>query len=214
MPRGSFKFLVWLIASLALAGCVATDDHATGVIEIKYAAPGPQAVTVALSSQPCDHRGNRCDLYYPTNLAVGSPHPIITWGNGTGGISSGVSYFLRHLASWSFVVVATRDRFTADGTTIWDAASFILSANSDPSSIFFNKLDVNHVGAIGHSQGAGGVIRGMIASNGKISTVIPIELPGQQFCLCSPNQVLDTKNITQAPMSEVDPVCETAGAAS
>src|SRR6516162_5920776 len=90
MPRGSCKFLVWLTASLALFGCTTTDDHATSAIEQKYAAPGPHAVTVAPSSQCCDHRGNWYDLYYPANLAAGAPHPILTWGNGTGGVSSGV----------------------------------------------------------------------------------------------------------------------------
>jgi len=204
MMRSSCKFLVWLIASLALVGCTTTDDHATGTIEQKYAAPGPQAVTVGLSSQCCDHRGNRYDLYYPTSLAPGSPHPVITWGNGTGGVSSGAAYFLRHLASWGFVVVATRDRFAGDGTTILDAANFMQSANSDPSSIFFHRLDLNHIGAVGHSQGAGGAVRALIASNGKIVTVIPIELPGQQFCFCSPNQVLDTAHITQGSVFFVD----------
>src|SRR5690349_18691918 len=94
MTRGCCNFLVCLIVSVAFFGCTTTDDHATGAIEQKYAAPGPQAVTVAPSSQCCDHRGNRYDLYYPTNLAAGAPHPIVTWGNGTGGVSSGASYFL------------------------------------------------------------------------------------------------------------------------
>jgi len=35
-------------------------------------------------------------------------------------------------------------------------------------------------------------------------TVIPIELPGQQFCFCSPNQVLDTANIAQGSVFFVD----------
>jgi hypothetical protein len=203
MTHGSRKFFVWLVASLPLFGCAA-DDHATGAIEQRYAAPGPEAVTVGLSSQCCDHRGNRYDLYYPSNLSGSRKYAVITWGNGTLGTSSAASYFLRHLASWGFVVVATRDRFTGDGTTILDAANFMVGANTDPGSIFFNKLDTNHIAAIGHSQGAGGAIRAMIASNGKITTVIPIELPGQQFCFCSPNQVLDTANITEGSVFFVD----------
>jgi hypothetical protein len=188
----------------AVAACTTNDDHPTGAIEKKYAADGGQAVTVALSSQCCDRRANRFDLYYPTNLAAGTPHPIITWGNGTGGVSSGAAYFLKHLASWGFVVIATRDRFTGDGTTILDAATFLISANADPQSIFFNKLDIGHIGAIGHSQGATGAIRAMTASAGKITTVIPIELPGQQFCLCAPGDVLDTATITQGSVFFVD----------
>jgi hypothetical protein len=201
--HGRNKSLVSLMVLLALAGCT-TDDHATGVIEKKYAAPGPHSVTVSRTTQPCDHRGNQCDLYYPTDLAVGVPHPIITWGNGTGGVSNAAEDFLKHLASWGFVIVATRDRFTGDGTTILDAANFMVGENSNPQSIFFQKLDTNHIGGIGHSQGAGGVTKAMIASNGKISTIIPLELPGQQFCFCAPNEVLNTANITAGSVFFVD----------
>jgi hypothetical protein len=193
-----------IVLLATITACTTIDDHPTGTIEKKYAADGPQAVTVALSSQCCDRRGNRFDLYYPSNPAAGAPHPIITWGNGTGGVSSGAAYFLKHLASWGFVVIATRDRFTGDGLTIWDAATFLINANTDPQSIFNNKLDTAHVGAIGHSQGAAGAIRAMNASAGKITTVIPIELPGQQFCFCAPNDVLDTASITQGSVFFVD----------
>ena len=78
--------------------------------------------------------------------------------------------------------MATRDRFTGDGTTILDAANFMVGENGNPQSIFLQKLDTNHIGGIDHSQDAGGVTRAMIASNGKISTISPLELPGQQFC--------------------------------
>ena len=44
----------------------------------------------------------------------------------------------------------------------------------------------------------------MIASNGKISTIMPLELPGQQFCFCAPNQVLDTASIQQGSVFFVD----------
>ena len=208
--RCNREFIECLIGSLALAGCAVFNDSPTGTIEQKYAAWGPagQAVTVGITppppqGAPCDHLGNQCDLYYPTNLAVGAPHPIITWGNGTGGVSSGADYFLRHLASWGFVIVATRDRFTGNGTTILEAANYMVAANSDPASPFHNMLDTQHIGAIGHSQGAGGVVRAMIASNGLIITAIPIELPGQQFCFCGSN-VLDTATITQGSVFFVD----------
>jgi hypothetical protein len=85
MLRAIRMCLLLLGTSAVLVGCPGPDDHATGVIEEKYAAPGPQAVTVAPSSQCCDRRGNHFDLYYPTNVALSAPHPIITWGNGTGG---------------------------------------------------------------------------------------------------------------------------------
>jgi hypothetical protein len=102
------------------------------------------------------------------------------------------------------VIVATRDRFTGDGTTILDAANYMVGENCIPQSIFFQKLDPNHIGGIGHSQGADGVTRAKIASNGEISTIIPLELPGQQFCLCAPSEGLDTKNINRGAVFFVD----------
>jgi hypothetical protein len=198
-PEG-IAALAWLGA---LAACGAIDDHATGTIEKKYAAPGPQAVSKSVTAQACDHKGDLCDLYYPTALTANAPHPIIAWGNGTFGVPGGVDYFLRHLASWGFVVIAARDGFTGDGTTILEAAKFLIAANADSTSIFFHLLDTTHVGAIGHSQGAGGVIRAMNASAGIITTVIPIELPGQRFCFCG-NNVLDTASIMQGSVFFID----------
>ena len=78
-PQGRYKSFTSLMILLVLGGCT-TDDHATGVIEKKYAASGPHSVTVARTTPPCDHRGNQCDLYYPTDLAAGVP--IITWATG------------------------------------------------------------------------------------------------------------------------------------
>src|SRR6516164_9410942 len=125
----------------------------TGTIEKKYNATGPWAVTVATGAGCCDSKGDHYDLYYPTNLgANGFRHPIITWGNGTKAVSSHYSYFLKHLASWGFVIVATQDENTNPGQTIVDAANFLVNANSDPQSIFVNKLKVDQIGAIGHSQ--------------------------------------------------------------
>jgi hypothetical protein len=101
------------------------------------------------------------------------------------------------------VIVATQDGNT-NGQTTFDAANFLVNANSDPQSIFVNKLKIDQIGAIGHSQGASGAIHALIKSGGSIKTVIPIELPAQQFCFCSPNDVIDTSKITQGSVFFVD----------
>lgn len=186
----------------ALAACTTFNDQPTGTIEMKYAASGPRTVATMTTTVACDHKGDLCDVYYPASLG-GSLHPIITWGNGTFGTPANVDYLLRHLASWGFVVIATRDGFTGDGTTILEAAKFLITANGDSHSPFFGALDTLHVGAIGHSQGAGGVLRAMIASGGTIMTAIPIELPAQWFCFCG-NGVLDTASITTGSVFFVD----------
>ena len=143
-------------------------------------------------------------MYYPTDLgANGFKHPILTWANGTNALPSQYSYLLTHMASWGFVIIATEDLNTGVGQTVLDAANFLIDANSDSSSIFFQKLDVSQIGAFGHSQGATGAINAMIKSDGAIKTVIPIELPEQQFC-GSPENCTDTKNVTAGSIFFVD----------
>jgi hypothetical protein len=165
-------------------------------------------VTVAIAADCCDSKGNSYDYYYPTNLgANGFHHPIVSWANGTFGTSNSVAYFLKHMASWGFVIIATQDRFTGPGDTVLDAAKHAVQANGDPAILngrFLNKLNVTLIGAIGHSQGAGGATKAMIKSGGSIKTVIPIELPGQQFCFCAPSEVLDTSKITGGSVFFID----------
>src|SRR5205809_5489380 len=126
-------------------------------------------------------------------------HPILTWGNGSASLSSNYTFFLKHMASWGFVIIAAQDKNSGVGQTILDGANFLTAANSNPVSIFFHKLNVSQVGSFGHSQGAGGAINAMIKSAGKIKTVMPIELPAQAFCsipIDCPNTALLTTGST------------------
>jgi hypothetical protein len=198
----------WLGAALVFAACALAQsckppNSPTGTIEKQFYANGTWAVTVQTGTMCCDSLGNKFDLYYPTNLGAGGfKHPIITWGNGTLGKASDVDYFLKHMASWGFVIIATEDQNTGPGQTILDAANTLITANSNPG-MFQGKLDITNVGAIGHSQGATGAINAVIKSAGAIKTVIPIELPKQNLC-SSPINCVDTTNLTTGSVFFVD----------
>jgi hypothetical protein len=198
-----------LLTLAVMLGC-GTSTHAnhrnypTKPIELKYYANGPWAVTERLGGACCDSSGNKFDLFYPTNLGGnGFKHPILTWGKGTKAKPGQYDYFLKHLASWGFVIVATEDQNTGPGQTIVDAAKYMIGENSNSSSIFFRKLDVREIGALGHSQGATGAINAMIKSGGLIKTVIAIELPRQFFCSSKVN-CTDTKNLTAGSIFFID----------
>jgi hypothetical protein len=176
----------------------------TGMIETKFYATGPWAVTVSTGGACCDSLGNKFDLYYPTNLGSGGfQHPILTWGNGTLAVPSQYDYLLRHMASWGFVVIATEDQNTGPGQTILDAANFMVSSNTNSASIFFHKLNVSQIGSFGHSQGAGGSINALLKSGGSIKTVIPIELPSRIWCSSLVNCV-QTSSFTAGSIFLVD----------
>ena len=200
----SASFLVAGLTILVGSQPAKPPNYPTGTIELKYYAPGSWPVTVKAGAACCDSSGNKFDLYYPTNLgANGFLHPILTWGNGTLASPSKYDYFLRHMASWGFVVVATEDANTGLGQTILDAANFMIRANEDSTSIFYHHLNVNRIGSFGHSQGAAGAIQALLKSAGSIKTVVPIELPAQVWCTGGLNCV-DTKNLISASVFFID----------
>jgi hypothetical protein len=202
MPR-RIRLLPFLLASAFVSACN-PPNYPTGAIELKYYGQGPWAVTVNVGGACCDSSGNKFDLYYPTNLgANGFMHPILTWGNGSFGKPAQCDYFLRHMASWGFAVIATEDSFTGAGQTILDGANFMIQADSDSHSIFFHKLNVNQVGAFGHSQGAGGAGNALIKSGGKIKTALLIELPARIWCTLGPN-CFDPANVSSSSIFFVD----------
>lgn len=192
-----------LFASSALVSCK-PPNYPTKPIELHYYAAGPWAVSVAIGAECCDSAGDKFDLYYPTNLGQnGFHHPILTWGNGTNSLSGNYTFFLKHMASWGFVIIAAQDKNSGAGQTILDGANFLIAANSNSASIFFNKLDVTQVGSFGHSQGATGALNALIKSLGTIKTVMPIELPGQQFC-GNPLNCADTSHLSQGSIFLLD----------
>ncbi|HKI10654.1 MAG TPA: hypothetical protein VKA02_00975 [Candidatus Acidoferrum sp.] len=194
---------VAVAATASMPGCN-PPNFPTGTIEQKYYASGPWAVTVSLGGACCDSAGNKFDLYLPTPLgANGFKHPILTWANGTNTTSDHYAYFLKHMASWGFVVIATQDLNTGVGQTVLDAANFLITANGNSGSIFFQKLNVNQIGSFGHSQGATGAINALIKSAGTIKTAIPVELPAQIWCSSGIN-CADTSKMTSGSIFLID----------
>ncbi|MFI7666347.1 hypothetical protein [Nocardia sp. NPDC049526] len=185
-----------LIGWLASGGVAQADPGLyapSAGTEATYFQAGPQAVTEEIGFGCCDSTGAKYDLWYPTDLGA-APHPIVVWGDGTDAVPSRYAYLLRHLASWGFVVVATENQQTGSGDEILSSLTYLLDRAQDPSSIFFGKLDTTAVGALGHSQGATGVLNAMIKSGGAIKTAIPFELPAQHWCSTEPT-CTDTRRI-------------------
>ncbi|MEV0341796.1 hypothetical protein AB0H49_22500 [Nocardia sp. NPDC050713] len=136
-----------------------------GPIEAKNQVQGPWAVSQTVSTEACDREQRLCDIWYPSDLGAnplpgqqdGFKHPVIAWANGSGQTPAVYAYYLQHLASWGFIVVASRDDQTGDGGTTADAATYIFEQDKLPSSVFHDKVDTTNVGAAGHSQGGAAI---------------------------------------------------------
>jgi len=150
------------------------DAEAASAIETTYRAAGPWAVSTGTASA----FGGTYKLYYPTNLGSGGfRHPILTWGNGTNGTPNNYNGLLTHLASWGFAVIASNSGSTGTGTQIRDGAFYMVNQDANPASIFYQKLDIANVGALGHSQGAGGTLNATLLSGGVITSALTVALP-------------------------------------
>lgn len=159
-------------------------------IEAYYSSAGLWAISTGTYTGAS---GNIYDLFYPTQLGAGGfKHPILTWGNGSFGMPSYYPGVLHQLASWGFVIIASISETTGTGNEMLSGAQDMVNLNSDPSSMFYNTLNTDAVGAFGHSQGAGGTIRATVNSGGLIKTALPICLPAP-YWVSQP----DTFNVAQ-----------------
>src|SRR5262249_36517515 len=103
--------------------------------------------------------------------------PSGPWCNGTGGKPADVAVFLRHLASYGFTVIATTLPNTGSGKEIDAAARYLLAQDSIQGSVFYHRLDITKVAAVGGSQGAGGAGRAARSGPALIQTVPTVPLP-------------------------------------
>jgi hypothetical protein len=96
-------------------------------------------------------------VFHPACMKKGEKYPVITWANGTCGEMAGYVALLGSIASHGFVIIAANSTWTNTGNTKGvqlRALDYAEALNADPSSILHGRLDLDHVGAMGHSQGA------------------------------------------------------------
>ncbi len=160
--------LVCLLASVLLvfSGCETGDSNGAaqggGSVKTKYASSGPHAVSQSSTTG--------FSIYHPKNMQ--GNHPIITWGNGTGAPTMSYAPFLRHLASWGFVVIASNSTMTGSGQQMVKGIDYLVKENGKAGSKFSGMLDTDNIGTTGHSQGGGGAINA--ATDPRVTCTAPL----------------------------------------
>lgn len=119
------------------------------------------------------------------------PHPLIVFGHGQYGVGSpnnykGMTNLMNHLASWGYICISVnldvlqggwsfhQQGIPQRGELMLHAVDYMIAQNSNPGSIFHNRIDVNKIGLIGHSRGGGGAISAVNA-NLTLSSPRPIK---------------------------------------
>lgn len=129
---------------------------AGGEIESRYLANGDHEV--GYFEQKTDEDFEKFEVWYPKDLENSDRvYPLIVVLNGTGVKASKYKAQFRHFASWGFIVIGTEEEQAWDGIAADHSLAFMLERNGDPDSIFYQKVDTENIGAVGHSQGGAGV---------------------------------------------------------
>jgi fermentation-respiration switch protein FrsA (DUF1100 family) len=132
----------------------------------RFADAGPYPVTV--------QREFTHTYYSPRTLgANGARHPVILWGNGTGGNPGLHDGLLRHLASHGFVVAAANTPNAGTGRDMLAGLDNVTRFASTPGNRFYQVVDVTRVGSTGHSQGGGGALQ--TGADPRVDTVFPLQ---------------------------------------
>jgi hypothetical protein len=115
-------------------------------------------------------------IFRPACMKEGEEYPVITWANGTCGLTHGYGGLLATVASHGFVVIASNSTWTGSTTSPGGvpvqlrALDYAEALNEDPNSIFYQKLDLDNIGAMGHSQGSAATSSS--ASDSRIKSLI------------------------------------------
>lgn len=133
-----------------------------GDIEKKYMANGHYEVSV--HEDAVLQEFEKITVYYPAELETSSKkYPVIVLCNGSGTPVSKYATVAKHYASWGFVVIGTAEKFAWNAQGAEVCLLYLERWNENRQiegmkSFFYQKIDFENVGVVGHSQGGVGAI--------------------------------------------------------
>lgn len=118
--------------------------------------------------------GDACTILRPAALGEdGLRHPVILWGNGTTATPVIYNAVLRHWASHGFIVAAANTTDAGTGSEMLGCLDWVTAQSEDAASPYADAVDLEHVGASGHSQGGGGAL--MAGQDPRLTVTAPLE---------------------------------------
>ena len=143
------------------------DTETGGPIEAKYMATGSHEVSTY--EEPVLQSFSKYTIDYPTELeTTDKKYPVIVVCNGSGTPISKYLSVPEHFASWGFIVIGTEEEYDWSGFSAEMCIRHLQKLNDSESigenkNIFYQKVDFDNVGIVGHSQGGVGVLNAITA---------------------------------------------------
>jgi hypothetical protein len=125
------------------------------------------------TAAPAEAGGPNCTIFRPTTLGEnGVKHPVIAWGNGTGGIVGVYTWILSHWATHGFIIAAANTGSAGTGNEMTACLDWVEQQNGVAGSIYQGKVALGRAGVSGHSQGGGGTL--MVGRDPRILATAPV----------------------------------------
>lgn len=157
--------LFWKLSHNALPENYRNSLETGGEIEAKYLQDG--AYEVSYYEENATQVFEKYEIFYPTELeSQRKAYPVIVVCNGTGWPASRSKPIYEHYASWGFLVICTEETYSWNAFGAETCINHLLRLNeypvlNDQDNIFYQKIDFDRIGIIGHSQGGVGVINAL-----------------------------------------------------
>ena len=133
-----------------------TAFESESALEKKYAGLGEYEVK-ELEFDSENKAIDKIRVWYP-NETENRQYPVIVIVNASNTAALNLKPAYARLASWGFIVVGNDDRQTGTGKTASETLDYVLNLNKDKNSELFGKIDEEHIGCVGYSQGGAGAI--------------------------------------------------------
>lgn len=135
-----------------------------GAIETKYTALGTHA-TEHMELDAGDDVCRKYTVYYPSDMKDSETYPLVVMVNGTGIKASSYQEVLKHLSSLGFIVFGNEDENSWSGASTSRTLDDALAQNENAESVLYHRIDTEHIGVGGHSQGGVGTINAVTAQD-------------------------------------------------
>jgi predicted dienelactone hydrolase len=136
-------------------------------------------------NNPANGHSLATTIYYPSSSGAvdpsSSPYPTLVFSHGFQSSVSNYTGNATHLASWGYIVAVpsfsdgwSGDNLTPRVSDIRAVLSYLESENVNTGSIFYQRIDPNRFGAVGHSLG-GAASLAVAGEDNRIKAVIALD---------------------------------------
>lgn len=158
-------FLLWSGKQPMVKDGYYNNVQTSAPLEQKYTLKGNYEVSYD-EQDANNEQWKKYEIWYPAEMETGNgTYPLVVMVNGTGVAASKYKPVFEHLASWGFIVIGNEDENAGNGASAAASLDCMLTLHADSNSKFYGRIDADHIGIGGHSQGGLGTINAVTAQD-------------------------------------------------